>query len=572
MLRGIDPHNGIGDLYAEHRDLGLGYDGFTWYPGEGPVRFRPGRGTVHEGVVLDPDGRPVAGAFVGSKDVHRGPWTRTAADGSFVLAGSSRPSDLFVVHGGREVIFGLSHRPPFTLRLPRPDGSRTQVVDEPRLWELPDRPEVEVRLRIEGEGRVLDDAHVYLVGPEPLERMHHLNVRGGYVRQSLVSGQYWLHAASEGFRRRVMPLGVREPAGAAIEETVVTLEPLPRVLLRVDDLPAEGEVSIRTADDAMNVTDAVRQGRPVAVPEADAFAVEMRGAGRSGRRLAWFTPDEALRQSPIQLRWFRPTMLRGQLVDAAGVPVAAQVGVIPAGYRIAGFDLSECTDLVETQGALALPADHGGLCFLVVRPTAPGLLPRVIPVVLPERGDDVAVDLGTLRLDREARLTVLGPDGKALAAAEDQDAPLAGLYRAGWSDVNAEAPRWPLDQYGDWLGPDPQAGDAIVVPGSSGQAADGTAIVVLRHRAVLDGSGPWTVQVPAGVLQLTVRDEQGEPVAATAILHDEAFACRGSVRVQAVPPGRQRLWISAEGRQTAVVDVTVPTTGSSAVAVTLPQR
>jgi len=122
VLRGIDPQQGIADLYVQHPGLHFFYDSVRWRPGEPPMVVQCAFGPAQTGRVVDHDGQPVAGAFVCGGGKHRGPWARTAADGSFTVLGA-RPDDYpfkVVTPTGRDVYFDV-HGPdpyPVTLRLP----------------------------------------------------------------------------------------------------------------------------------------------------------------------------------------------------------------------------------------------------------------------------------------------------------------------------------------------------------------------------------------------------------------------------------------------------------------------
>ncbi|HEB53290.1 MAG TPA: hypothetical protein ENI87_08560 [bacterium] len=145
VLRGVDPWNHIRDLYVQHPGLSLGYDSVDWYPGDGPRELRCGFSEPLTGKVVDARGRPVAGVFVGGGDVHRGPWAKTAVDGTFTVLGAVGRGMVCQARlaNGREVYFPDYPRHPVTLRLPvRADGdpaegeplegSAESATDEPR--------------------------------------------------------------------------------------------------------------------------------------------------------------------------------------------------------------------------------------------------------------------------------------------------------------------------------------------------------------------------------------------------------------------------------------------------------
>ena len=93
-----------------------------------------------EGRVLDAaTGAPVAGAAVGTTEAHRGPWTRTDAEGRFVLHGADAGEELRVeFRDGRveekKSVPGVSFRAepsaPRTLRIRDPFGPEPELIDE----------------------------------------------------------------------------------------------------------------------------------------------------------------------------------------------------------------------------------------------------------------------------------------------------------------------------------------------------------------------------------------------------------------------------------------------------------
>ena len=128
-LPGVDIREGIADFYVVHPDLELGYDSPIWAPGMQPVVMRLAAGVAHRGIVVDHEGLPVAGAAVGQSFVHRGPWTLSKADGTFVVSGLDSRTDLAVIHGNRKVIFACMGTDGLRLQLPKPNGESTVVVE-----------------------------------------------------------------------------------------------------------------------------------------------------------------------------------------------------------------------------------------------------------------------------------------------------------------------------------------------------------------------------------------------------------------------------------------------------------
>lgn len=120
VLRGIDPHNQIADLYVQQPGVSLGYDSLAWRPGDPPDVLRCSFAPAKSGRVIGHRGQPVAGAYVGALDVHRGPWARTAADGTFTVIGAPAKTDthIVVMPERREIHFPDPSSYPVTMQLP----------------------------------------------------------------------------------------------------------------------------------------------------------------------------------------------------------------------------------------------------------------------------------------------------------------------------------------------------------------------------------------------------------------------------------------------------------------------
>lgn len=457
ILRGIDPHNDIADLYCQARGLELGYMSVEWRPGDAPYELVCEYSTPLTGKLLDSAGDPIAGAFVGVPDVHRGPWAETRADGTFEVLGAPEGSWLMARVGEREIWFSGSASQPAVLRAPAADAAdpHAGLVDDP----APESAEEIATTSIEVRSAE-PDQEIWAVGP----RVGWTNAANGRI-----------------------------------------------------EVPSSGPFVLRVGD----------------------------------RRVAFGDVNE-LPPQPIVLADHTPTIVRGDVVDADGKPVAVR-----ATLRL-GSDQREPATEAPT-GAFELPVRAKGTVLLELAPEREDLRTRSFYVALPARGDAVRVDVGRITLVAEPRLRVLDAHG----------APLAGCVvrfgRPGFFEVRGE-PRFALDERGGWTGPDPRAGDWIEV---DTVILDDEQRITLPFRTVLAGDGPWTITPPTGALKLEVRGLAESEGGAHALIADQVHEIRATSDWVGLAPGPLRMWITAPGRRTAIVDTVIPTKGAKVLAVEL---
>ncbi|MEZ5967060.1 MAG: carboxypeptidase-like regulatory domain-containing protein [Planctomycetota bacterium] len=577
LLRSIDPYNGIADLYPQHRDLGLdGYCGVDWSPGDPPVVIRASYGAPLRGQVLATDGKPLAGAFVGVKEVHRGPWTRTRADGTFELDGVSENMDLFVVAPDRpdhEFLFEATP-PPRVLRLPRPDDRPTQVIESPR-------PHAESGIVVahvtDRDGKAIANLELLFVGPHPILDVdgERTDARGEFTTD-LPPGDYEVRCDD---RRYARSLGkVRITSGertdlalrvGAPTDGAYPLAERPTVRL---DVPRGCEVWLRYSGHAIGVSDLVADGEPVPIPTELTFAFHL--SNDHDERTFLFTADVVARQQqPLQLRFLPPVTVRARLRDDAGRPVAGTVALFARAQLLGGDDPIELRTFLgaSTQGEVELTGSTTGLHALAVRPERADLRPLLLPIALPHRTEAGAtLDLGEIRLRSDPALRVVQAD------ARPHDGRV-GFLRLGWHDVRQPPPTFALDSEGGWLGPMPRAGDAVVVPAAEydleAQArGDRIPSVVVPFRTVLQGDGPWTVTLPRGELLVEAANDEGEGLDAHVFVADRSVSFTGRVVLRQLPPGELPLVITARGHRSASCLATVPASVRGEVRVVLPAR
>jgi hypothetical protein len=292
----------------------------------------------------------------------------------------------------------------------------------------------------------------------------------------------------------------------------------------------------------------------VMVPANGPFVLTVRddslGAAHE-RRFAF--ADSSKVADPLVVRWVPDVRVVARAVDAAGKALAVR-----ARWRShwSDDDDDDDGDWVARPEGIDLAADETGWALLEVQPQDASELRRLLWVLLPQLGQQERVEIGSVVLGEPARLHVVAADGSPLPGA------IVGFARPGWQEVRRVL-RWPLGADGGWRGPDLHEGDAIVVQ------RDEQAV---PFRSALEGDGPWRITAPAGRLTLDVVDDEGAPLAATLVFADQYEAVEhGQLALHGLPNGALRLYVSAPGHRSAIVDADITDAGGS-VKVVLPAR
>ncbi|MGE3171164.1 MAG: hypothetical protein AB7O97_00975 [Planctomycetota bacterium] len=568
----IDPGNGISDLYLTGGPIAFEYDSVRWRPGDPPDVHRFGPGSVLHGIVLDHDGKPAAGAIVGTNARHRGPWALAGADGRFLVGGMSAGESFVIAHGGRKVEVPWPQQVPCELRLPAPDGEPWQEYRR-----RPEEPLGRLRVRVVDDGgSERPDAEVRLRGPLPrAERWRgathgEIDVPGGRYDVAVTHPDWY---------------DVRGQIDVVANDLVqidLQAQQVPRVTLRIEGLPADGEALLVTARDGERREQVAWSGgaaREVAVDLGRDYAVVLQ-ADADERRIP-VAAAVLLAEAPPVFRYFDDTLLRARVLDERGMPADADASLVQHlpcrdidGRPEPGFDPRDLDTAPCPDGALELRVRHAGAAWLWVRPRRADLRPRMVPIALPTRGVGVQVDLGHIELTSAPQLRLLLPDG----------APLRGgvaLLRTGvanFREHSFEVVR--LGDDGSWIGPDLQPGQCVLVPDNlpavvehAGGDAGAAPTVVLPFRVPIGDAMPGDVRLPGGALHLHLHAEDGAPLdGCTVVLGDQLWPASGGLRIAQVPAGTHRLFVGREGHRTAVVSVTLTENTERDVRIALPRR
>jgi hypothetical protein len=599
VLKGVDPNTEIADIYPEGPELGVGeYGGVEWVPGEPPAVVQVARGFPVRGKVVDENGKPKAAVYVGAPQVHRGPWAKTNADGTFTLDGAGPNVDLTVLIGRQAVVF---ERPdgeqPFTLQLPKlpdpkedgkesgteeddqrppmPGRQRPRRPPQPIVVELPalaDGPPCTVELQVvDPTGKPIEQMEISSFGPLPRHRRVEEDVREGSASFERLPGKYEIRSRTQGFEK---VLGTIEVAAGKPCKAKLTAVPFAPLQVRAESFAELGSISLRTADESVEITSqfAADGTATIGVPNDAPFCFVV--GNDTGVHVVRTTLAEAKQKQPFVLRGIAPTQVAAVITGPDGKPVAADVALLSrheclgadGGFDPRHVDLQPCDD-----GKVKLASKHAGLAFFAIVPRDAKLLPAIVPVTLPPLGVGAQFDAGQLKVGAQSQVKVLGADGEPKAGATVE------LARVGWHDVRQRGPAFVVDDKGALLAPALQAGDAVVVPADDWdierEPADGEELVVdLPFRTVLAGAAPWTIQVPKGELVVELKDKDGAPVTGRLFVGDRCVLVPGKVRLRQVPPGAHELAVTAIDRKTVLARVDVKADGPTTLAVELTER
>jgi hypothetical protein len=375
ILRGIPAGEGTGYMSAAGVE-GEYIDQGDWRPGEPPEVLRHSFALPLAGRVVNADGTPAAGVYVGAPQLHRGPWTRTDAQGRFRLVGQPYRS-LFL---GRDLTADeweveIEAAPPgfeTLIRMP-PVGTRVWGWEErsgTRVRFLPtDRDGTPIRgnwvtvidprdgwsaEQRAGDPRIDDSQEFKHAGDPELERAYRsLNplppLEGPtYAEFSLPPGEYVVRLDDPGhdWARDEFRLTVgAEPIDKAIA---------PRrngtVRLRLEGGAERAVLSLLTEESETYVG-----GRDKPLPETvtvpagrQAWLRAERGGYVTVTPLPAVAPGE---EQAVTVRWPEPKTIRAQLVGRAGAPVS----YANWGIRTASGAVSDSPD-----GVHGVPNDDGG--------------------------------------------------------------------------------------------------------------------------------------------------------------------------------------------------------------------
>ncbi|NUN53720.1 MAG: hypothetical protein HUU06_13185, partial [Planctomycetaceae bacterium] len=453
---------------------------------------------------------PAAGARVGTRSSHRGPWTVAGPDGRFRLDGAE-PFDHLVAMA------------PITD--PVPEGIRPPQVEFPAV------PGVFATVRLPAEGRPWPTEEERKAEREEAERVREAVERGvdpgPPVPEGVPSIRVRVEAAPGAFPfGPVRVLLVRDGDGAA---KVASLSPWPAADRRIAVDPGTWTVTAGSRAGRFRAA-----SRRVVVGEGEVeavFTLEPNPAWRP--RFLEGAGGGAERESEGRIR--------GKYF------ITTEEGRVEGEPRLDGEGFPDGFLHVPAEGPFAVEFEaedgRGARVFLEGPPEGEGPSFLLGPPIPWEEEEEP-----TARPRRfpPALLRVLLPDGTPAAWADGcarypapPDPRFPGFVRAeeGW---------FRLDETGATeISFD--GGERVEVEAEGGR---GEGLLPLAAR--IEGPGPWTLRWPTGEVRVRAVDEAGDPLAEFSVSlggWETLDAVEGSVLLRGVGAGPLRFWVAAEGRR-----------------------
>ena len=508
----------------------------AWSPVERPRLAELDWAMTVEGTVLAHDGTPAAGVAVGYPNTHRGPWTRTDAQGGFRLVGSEVGIGDDIVLEAGEYPVGTPSAPRAglltRLTFPAPPPGHRVTIRLPAAGAQPEDERRDVRLVVEVDRtgwpetsaragilvcavRVADGwTETACVGEQGVAL---LDVRpGAYVVEAMgsreCSGGGLVHARSRAEVR------VPDTGGAYVRLALPPPIVQPLEIAWPDASPFLDEVALVANGATTTIFHDSDEGAAVEVLLPSAEPVHLRV--RQGDRVR-LTRLETARVAPgaraptVRVEPFAPVVLRARLVDAEGKPVMGRLSELASSDR--AWAESPPKGAASTTPTLSTLAGDG-LTLIAWPEDDARFQPRFVDVPRATTHADMPVDLGPIVLPTRAPvLRLVDADGKPsegatlLVSRADRSASLA-------TDVGARAGQ----AFDPWHAP------GLLVEGATVRVLawddDGTAPSAshaLPYVRTLEGPGPWTIRPPTGALSIVPQREGGAPIEGFAVFLDE---------------------------------------------------
>lgn len=507
---------------------------------DGDAVVRLGRGLDVPVRIVDWTGRPAPGALVGfCGSCGHGPdlvWANADADGIAVLRGidvHQNFGDLYVQHPG----LGLYYRnidwrpgdPPFEVRCDHGPVQSGRVLDHTG------KPVANAFVGQGGchrgpWGRTGADGTFTILGGAAGDAPSHVVLPGG---RSI----YFAPKAGAGVTLRLPDLADPKAYQGPAEVDPVHAPPPAvsrRIQVVVDDAPAAvRELRAWWPGRAKDLRDETDDG--LAVPDGVPFQLTVVVGENEERQFRdVFVEAAPTGDAPLRVRWLPDSRVIGQCVDASGRGCAARVRWWGDAGKGVATDDDGRFELVASRQFVA-----EGWRVLELRASAQAVwVQRHVRVGGPG-SPPVAI----------GRIDLVTPSLRVVAAS----GPLpprtrVGFARAGWFAPGrlGRAPDVaPLTADGDWFGGELRAGDTVVVEREG----------FVPFRMVLAGAGPWRVELPEAAIELEVVGADAQPLTATVVLADlEAKVRDGRCGLRGLQPGRHRIYVSAPGHRSAIVD------------------
>lgn len=530
VLRSINPD--AGDLWIAASGFRID-DYFSvseWDGTEHPLVVTLRRGSDALGRIVDSGGRPIADLLVGTRGFHRGPWTRTDADGRFRLIGTDERTEIEIVRtiDKKQLTYTASRSPNGVTRM-------ITLPEEPGDCEAGPRVKVDVAVGDRGGRSGCAYVTIRFLRESDGVTAHAVTDGEGAAEIDLLPGEYRIDIDADD--RSTTPLSSRVKIDAdsprsltfEIERSSETALPIarPSAMSRVFYSVGEIDMPLEIGDGATYL--------PTPIGTDGTLRIETKG-----KDPRYFPAPFKIDPLAGRIDEWPPSVVQARFVDENGAPVVAHSAVV----RQSEFgDAEQPWSAARGSNARHL-VDWGGPAVLVVSPLDPNLQPTGIPVLLPRR-EGQTIDLQKIVIRTRA--------DSALVVAPSNDAGAEGRVvkvdvRRGRLTINGSTDEmgrvdlpWPIED-----------GDQLTIE---------TEESAMPYRTTVrkSATGPTSIDLPRGSLEVEIVDAQGSPVAVEGVLlvDDREFdIVGGKALVTGIGEGRHDVAIGVRGKRSSFWELT----------------
>lgn len=369
-------------------------------------------------------------------------------------------------------------------------------------------------------------------------------------------------AATHKVHRHKEPIVIRIPAeghsgteSRPEESAATTPETRAERSIRVvpSDLPTDARVFLLTTDGEADVTNQVANARSLSLPPGQVAALKV-VVDWVERIIPLDRITDAAIDVDVPISWYRPVSIRVNLFSPDGKVVGGRVLIRSAMRDDPPSDAGEIPDALPVEGGTAdLPCRLRGRLWVYAWPDDPSLRPTRVGIAIAPDEPRVSapVDIRFERVE-PPQVSVLFSDGTPFANRSVTIIREGVVHKVQTSEGGQIRIPWTIIQ----------EGSVILVPAADDQ---------VPARMKLRGPGPWSLRLPATVLEVSARSPDGATIASFVVFADShPFEARdGVARIEGLAPGTREVWVAAQNCIPKRIELRISDAGTRRVVVAL---